>query len=89
MTKTVMQTAVCIAIILTNNFAEAADWILHPQRKGRQIKDDVEYEEVVEAAHQRFDELWKRYKVCQVDRESHGSNLFNFLKHALMFCPFL
>ena len=36
-------------------------------------------EEVVEAAHKRFDEFWKRYKICQVDRESHGSNLFNCL----------
>ena len=64
MTKTVMQTAVCIAIILTNNFAEAADWILHPQRKGRQIKDDVEYEEVVEAVRAHY------YSLTAFERES-------------------
>ena len=34
-------------------------------------------EEVVEAAHQRFNEFWKRYQVTQVDRDSHGKNLFN------------
>ena len=59
-----MQTAVCIAIILTNNFAEAADWILHPQRKGRQIKDDVEYEEVVEAVRAHY------YSLTAFERES-------------------
>ena len=32
-------------------------------------------EEVVEAAHAKFDKFWQRYKVTDVESDKHGENL--------------
>ena len=32
-------------------------------------------EEVVEAAHAKFDKFWQRYKVIDVESDKHGENL--------------
>ena len=32
-------------------------------------------EEVVEAAHAKFDKFWQRYKVIEVESDKHGENL--------------
>ena len=32
-------------------------------------------EQVVEASHAKFDKMWQRYKVLDLERETHGENL--------------
>ena len=34
-------------------------------------------EQVVEAAHAKFDKIWQRYKVTDLERDSHGDKLRN------------
>ena len=34
-------------------------------------------EQVVEAAHAKFDKVWQRYKVNDLERDSHGEKLRN------------
>ena len=34
-------------------------------------------EEVVEASYQRFQNFWNRYKVINLDSDTHGKNLLN------------
>ena len=34
-------------------------------------------EQVVEAAHAKFDKIWQRYKVTDLERDSHGEKLRN------------
>ena len=36
-------------------------------------------EEVVEATHSKFETIWKRYKVLDVESEQHGKNLLECL----------
>ena len=33
------------------------------------------YEQVVEATHAKFDKMWQRYKVVDMEIESHGKQL--------------
>ena len=32
-------------------------------------------EQVVEASHAKFDQFWAKFKVLNMERESHGENL--------------
>ena len=36
-------------------------------------------EQVVEAAHAKFDKIWQRYKVTHLERDSHGDKLRNYV----------
>ena len=36
-------------------------------------------EQVVEAAHAKFDKLWQRYKVLDLEKESHGKQLLKYV----------
>ena len=47
------------------------------ERTGRGLFNQSE--EVVEAAHAKFDIFWRRYKVLDVESESHGDALLNCL----------
>ena len=48
----------------------------------RQIKPLGEFsEEVVEAAHQRLDQIWQWYIVKMVEKESHGTNFLACVNH--------
>ena len=38
-------------------------------------------EEVVEAAHQRLDQIWQWYLVKMVEKESHGTNFLECVNH--------
>ena len=48
----------------------------------RQKKPMGEFsEEVVEAAHQRLDQIWQWYIVKMVEKESHGRNFLECINH--------
>ena len=47
------------------------------ERTGRGLFNQSE--EVVEVAHAKFDIFWRRYKVLDVESESHGESLLNCL----------
>ena len=47
------------------------------ERTGRGLFNQSE--EVVEAPHAKFDIFWRRYKVLDVESESHGDALLNCL----------
>ena len=47
------------------------------ERTGRGLFNQSE--EVMEAAHAKFDIFWRRYKVLDVESESHGEALLNCL----------
>ena len=47
------------------------------ERTGRGLFNQSE--EVVEAAHAKYDIFWRRYKVLDVESESHGEALLNCL----------
>ena len=45
------------------------------ERTGRSLH--LSSEQVVEAAHAKFDKVWQRYKVNNLERDSHGEKLRN------------
>ena len=46
----------------------------------REFFCDLAHCEVVEATHAKFDMYWQRYKVNDVERQSHGDNLLTFVR---------